>query len=112
MTDQQNSGAKHITDGEFEELVLKSSKPVLVDFFAPWCGPCRMAGPIIDKLATEHSDIKIYKLNVDENSETAQKYGVMSIPTVITFKDGKEFERKMGFAGEGGYQDMIKSVLK
>ena len=103
--------AVHFTDTDFEEKVLKSSLPVLVDFFAEWCGPCRMAAPIIDELSGAYEGrVTIGKLNVDENQVTAAKYGVMSIPTVIMFKDGKEVERKVGFAGKGGYEEMIKKV--
>ncbi len=79
-----------ITNQNFEEEVLKSDKPVLIDFFASWCGPCRMMGPIIDEIAEEVGEaIKVGKINVDENQELAMKYGVMSIPTIILIKDGK-----------------------
>ena len=104
--------AMHFTDSEFEEKVLKSRLPVLVDFFAEWCGPCRMAAPIIDELSDTYSGkVTIGKLNVDENQMTAGKYGVMSIPTVIMFKDGKEVDRKVGFGGRSGYEEMIKKVI-
>jgi len=87
--------ALEFTDKNFEEEVLKSDKPVLVDFWAPWCGPCQMMGPIIDELSKEvEGKVKVGKLNVDENGETAAKYGVMSIPTLKIFKGGeivKEF---------------------
>lgn len=87
--------AHEFTDANFEEEVLKSDKPVLVDFWAPWCGPCQMMGPIIDELAKDVEEkVKVGKLNVDESPETAQKYGVMSIPTLKIFKGGeivKEF---------------------
>jgi len=104
--------AMHFSDADFEEKVVKSSLPVLVDFFAEWCGPCRMAAPIIDELAEEYKDkVTIGKLDVDKNTETAAKFGVMSIPTVIMFKDGKEVERKVGFGGKSGYEEMIKKVV-
>ncbi|MEK7064156.1 MAG: thioredoxin [Patescibacteria group bacterium] len=103
--------AIHFSDADFSEKVLKSSLPVLVDFSAEWCGPCRMAAPIIDELADVYTGkVTIGKLDVDESQETAVKYGVMSIPTAIVFKDGKEIERKVGFGGKGGYEDMIKRV--
>lgn len=105
--------ATHITDDQFEQQVLKNNKPVLVDFYADWCGPCKMAAPILDKLADTYKDkALIAKVNVDENQQTAGQYGVMSIPTVILFKDGKEVERKIGFAGESGYEDLVKKGLE
>lgn len=104
--------ATDITDKDFEDKVLKTDKPVLVDFWAPWCGPCKIAGPVIEELAKEYKDkINVVKLNVDENQESAQKYGVLSIPTVVIFKDGKEEARQVGFAGKEGYEDLIKKVV-
>ena len=103
--------AKHISDAEFQASVLDSSTPVLVDFYAEWCGPCKMAAPVLDKLADELSGkISIVKMDVDENSESPSKFGVMSIPTVILFKDGKEIDRKVGFGGEQGYREMLKKA--
>ncbi len=99
------------TDQNFDELVLKSKSPVMVDFWATWCGPCQMAEPVIDELASEYKDkIKIGKLDVDANQATASQYGVMSIPTVIMFKDGKEVARKVGFAGRAMYETLLKQV--
>lgn len=99
------------TDQNFDEQVIKSDKPVMVDFWATWCGPCQMAGPVVDALADDYVDkIKIGKLDVDANPETAAKFGVMSIPTVILFKDGKEIARKVGFAGRPMYETLLKSV--
>lgn len=101
------------TDKDFEEKVLKSDKPVMVDFSAEWCGPCKMAGPVIDELAEEYKDKMIIgKVDVDADKITAGKYGVMSIPTVIIFKDGKEVERMSGFNGKEGYENLIKKVLE
>ncbi len=101
-----------VTDQNFGTSVLKSDKPVLLDFYADWCGPCQMAAPIIDQLSGEYADkVIIGKLNVDENNQTAASFGVMSIPTVIMFRGGKEVERKIGFAGRGGYEEMIKKVV-
>ncbi len=89
--------AVEFNDANFEKEVLESDKPVLVDFWAPWCGPCQMMGPVIDEVATEIGEIaKVGKLNVDENQESAQKYGVMSIPTMIIFKDGKNVKQIIG----------------
>jgi thioredoxin 1 len=104
--------AAHFSDQDFEEKVLKSDLPVLVDFYAEWCGPCKMAAPIIDELSDEYQGkVVIGKVNVDENSGTAGSFGVMSIPTVILFKDGKEMTRKVGFGGKQGYEEMIKTVV-
>jgi len=86
-----------LTDQNFDEEVLKSNKPVLIDFWAPWCGPCQMFGPIIEEVAKEIGDkAKILKLNVDENQETAEKYNISGIPAILFFKDGKEVERMTG----------------
>jgi len=104
--------AVHFSDQDFEAKVLKNKLPVMVDFFAEWCGPCKLAGPVVDKLAEEYKDkLVIGKLDVDANQATAGKFGVMSIPTVIFFKDGKEVERMSGFGGEEGYLKLIKKVL-
>lgn len=88
--------ALHITASNFEEEVLKSDKPVLVDFWATWCGPCQMMLPIIEELSDEVTDAKICKLNVDEEKEIAKKYRVMSIPTFLVFKDGKLADTAVG----------------
>jgi thioredoxin 1 len=104
--------AREITDANFESDVIKSDKPVLVDFFAEWCGPCKMAAPVIEELSEEYEDdVVVGKLDVDNNQESAMKFGVMSIPTVIMFKDGKEVERKVGFGGKQMYEEMIKKVV-
>ena len=102
----------HFSDEGFEKEVLKNPLPVLVDFYADWCGPCRMAGPIIDELSYTYKDkVSIGKVDVDVSTGTAAKYGVQSIPTVIMFKDGKEVDRKVGFGGRSGYEEMIKKVI-
>jgi len=87
----------HVKDTDFESEVLHSESPVLVDFFADWCGPCKMLSPVIEEIAAEHTDLKVVKLNVDEAPETAAKYSVISIPTVILFKDGEPVHQTVGF---------------
>ena len=101
-----------IMDADFEEKVLKSSIPVLVDFWAPWCGPCRMAGPVLDELAKEYEGkIQIVKLDVDKNQKSAADYDVMSIPTTVLIKNGNEIERQIGFAGKKVFEDLIKKAF-
>lgn len=88
--------AQKVSDAEFEAEVLKSDKPVLVDFWAEWCGPCKQLGPIIDEVSGERSDIKVVKVNIDDNPEAPQKYGVRGIPTMIMFKNGEAAATKVG----------------
>lgn len=103
--------AHEFTDANFATDVLKSTKPVLVDFWAPWCQPCKMIGPVIEKLAKElEATVLIGKLNVDDNPQTAQQYGVMSIPTMILFKDGKPVGQTMGFQPEPKLREFIKTA--
>jgi len=102
----------NLTDVNFEQEVIKSEIPVMVDFYAVWCGPCQMAAPIIEELSEVYTGkVKIGKINVDESPKAAQQYGVMSIPTVVMFKDGKEAQRQVGFAGKEGYAKLINSLL-
>ena len=103
------SNSQIVTDETFGEQVLKSDVPILVDFWAIWCGPCRMVAPIVDELAHEHAgQLKVMKLDVDENENTAMAYGVMSIPTLILFKNGQPVERIVGFRPKG---DLAKKIL-
>lgn len=104
---------QHFTDQTFDQDVLKSDKPVLVDFFADWCGPCRMVSPVIEELAGEYEGkISVGKLDVDANQKVAGDYRVMSIPTVILFEKGKEVARQVGFGGKDPYVKMVESVIK
>ena len=100
-----------LNDNNFQQEVLQSRIPVLVDFYADWCGPCQVAGPVLSELAEEYEGkIKVGKLNVDEGQQTAAKYSVMTIPTVIIFKEGKEISRQVGFPGKEGYLKLITNV--
>jgi thioredoxin 1 len=88
---------KTLTDATFDGEIADSGTPIIVDFWAPWCGPCRMVGPVIDEIAQEHGDkVAVGKVNVDENPAIAQKYGIMSIPTIILFKDGEPAKKVIG----------------
>lgn len=101
-----------VSDKDFEEKVLKTDLPILVDFWAPWCGPCRMAEPILEELSDEYKDkVKIAKINVDDNPDSSGEYDVMSIPTTILYKDGKEIGRQIGFAGKQAFDNLIKKGL-
>ena len=97
-----------INNSNFEEEVLKSEKAVLVDFYAEWCGPCKMLAPVIDQIAKENEDIKVAKINVDEAQKLAEKYGVMSIPTLVVIKNGEEIKRQVGLASKTEILGMIK----
>jgi len=99
---------KHVTKNDFDTEISSSSLPVLVDFWAPWCGPCRMLSPVLDELAGEmNGKVKIIKVNVDEEPELASKFGVMSIPTVIAFKQGKATNKVVGFRSKEEFKNML-----
>ena len=99
----------NISDQNFDEQVLKNKLPVLVDFFATWCGPCKMAEPVLEELSDTYKDkVLIMKLDVDQNPVNSQKFGVMSIPTTVLFKDGKEIGRQIGFSGKEKFEELIK----
>ena len=101
-----------LTDGNFDAEVVKSGVPVLVDFWAEWCGPCRLMGPILDELAPLYAGkLKIGKLNVDENQNTPSEFGIMNIPTMIMFKGGKEAERIVGAMSKADLQKKLDKAL-
>lgn len=104
--------ALEITDANFEEKVLKSDKPVMVDFWAAWCGPCRMVGPIIDDISKEYEGKAVIgKLDVDANQEFAAKYGVRNIPTVLVFQNGEVVKRQVGVAPKNTYAEALDQLL-
>jgi len=102
----------HVTDAAFEKTVLQSTLPVIVDFWAPWCGPCRMVAPILDKIATEYAGkLIVSKVNTDENSEWATKYGVQGIPTMLFVAGGKVVHQQVGAVPEPYLRDMVDEFL-
>tara|TARA_Y100000994_G_C15497443_1_gene362014 strand:- start:157 stop:474 length:318 start_codon:yes stop_codon:yes gene_type:complete len=104
--------ALEITDKNFEELVIKSDKPVMVDFWAAWCGPCRMVGPIMDELSNEYDGKAIVgKVDIDSQQQYAAKFGVRNIPTVLVFKDGEIVDRKVGVSSKSDYAQAIDNHL-
>jgi len=101
-----------VSDKTFDQEVLKASTPVVVDFWAPWCGPCKMIAPVLEELATEKDgQVKIAKLDIDENPDLAQKFGVMSIPTLLVFKDGQEVNRIVGYRNKTQLVQQIEKTL-
>lgn len=102
----------NVTDDSFKADVLESGKPVLVDFWAEWCGPCKMIAPILGEIADEQTGkLQVAKLNVDDNPDTARRFGVMSIPTMIVFKDGQEAARIVGAKGKGQLLEDLRPFL-
>ena len=100
------------TDGNFEPEILKSDVPAMVDFWAPWCGPCKVIAPVIEELAKEYEGrVQAAKMNVDENPATPSRYGIRGIPTVIIFKDGQIFDQIVGAVSKSKVEDMIKKAL-
>jgi len=104
--------ALEITDASFDEVVLNSDKPVLVDFWAAWCGPCRMLAPIVEELSKDYGDkIVVGKVDVDSNQKYAAQYGVRNIPTVLLFKGGEVVDKQVGVAPKKTYSDKIDALL-
>ena len=104
--------ALEITDNNFEEIVLKSDKPVMVDFWAAWCGPCRMVGPIIDELSEEYAGKAVIgKVDIDSNQQYAAQYGVRNIPTVLVFKNGELIDRKVGVSSKNDYAEALDKLI-
>jgi thioredoxin 1 len=104
--------ANPLSDDEFEEKVVKSTKPVLIDFWAEWCGPCRMLGPIVDEISKDYSEkLDVYKMNIDENPKVPSTFGIRGIPTLMLFKDGKLLDTKVGVLPKQTLSSWIDSYI-
>ena len=97
-----------LTGANFEQEVMQADQPVLVDFYADWCGPCKMMGPVVEEIAGEEAGVKVCKINIDEEMELAQRFGVMSIPTFIAFKNGEVAGRQVGAVSKNALLDLVK----
>ena len=105
-------GIIEIDDGSFDTEILQSDKPVLVDFWAPWCGPCKAIGPVIEELATEYGDkVKVAKCNVDDNPATPSKYGIRAIPTLIFFKEGNVVDQITGMVAKAKLEETLNGIV-
>lgn len=110
ISNEEESGMEimKVTSANFEEEVLNSEKTVLIDFYADWCGPCKMFSPVVEAIATENEDIKVVKVNVDDAQDLAIQYQVMSIPTTVVIKEGKEVNRAVGMVSKSDLLEMVK----
>jgi thioredoxin 1 len=106
-----NPNLTNVTDADFEQEILKSDSPALVDFWAAWCGPCRTVGPVVEELADEYAGkVKVCKINVDDNKETPTKYGVRGIPTLMLFKDGQVVDQIVGAVPKSRIKELLDKV--
>ena len=106
------SAVVHVSDADFEQVVINASTPVLVDFWAPWCGPCRMVGPIVEELASDYDGrVLVAKVNTDENTRYATQLGIRGIPTLIVFKNGQEFDRIVGLSPKHVMEEKLNAAL-
>ena len=101
---------KHINSKDFEKEVEKSKGAIIVDFYATWCGPCKMLSPVLEEVAETEKDVKILKVDIDENMDLAQRFGIMSVPTLMLFKDGKEYGREIGFKPKEQIEEIIEEL--
>jgi thioredoxin 1 len=107
-----SENVENISDADFEQAVVKSDVPVLVDFWAPWCGPCKMVGPVLEQIAAEYAGkAKVVKVNVDDNKQIAGSLGIQSIPTVVLYKDGEVVEKVVGARPKGDFETMLNSAI-
>jgi len=108
---QMSEKVLHLNEENFEEIVNNSAKPVFIDFWAPWCGPCRMLGPVVEEIANDfEGKVVVAKVNVDENQNLAQKFGVMSIPTMVVMKNGETVNKMVGFAPKQAIASMLEEI--
>jgi thioredoxin 1 len=104
-------GLPEVTDSSFQAEVVESATPTLVDFWAPWCGPCRMVSPVLEQIDADRADVRVVKLNIDDNQQTAAKFGVMSIPTMILFKNGEAVQQIVGAQPRPRIESALDSAL-